>query len=367
MDVSFSLAIASPDERALRPSNSRLPSTDNSGPPIEGVEYAIVRFPSEEMDDTDRKLIMLLVEDPRMSYRQLTKRLGISRQAVHHRIRALAEMGLFRSMRAEVSFHYIDSPIVAIWGKSQIPSAQEILDKLGESEFTACVRIFGGQEILVMGGLRNLSDLDGYVDFVKRTAAIQNPTVGMMTFGDGINPEYYDGGRRKENYTELSPLDLKIISALKDDVRRPATKIAHDLGVSTKTVRRHLEAMKSDCSLDYYQPWDLTLGEDMSTVLYIHLRAGANKVTVARRLISKDPIHANYFRAFGNLPNFLLGLITSSRMNEIRNIIREIAEDDDVLAVIPNLLYFERSYLTWDLRAPMVSSRAKERLSGRRR
>jgi DNA-binding Lrp family transcriptional regulator len=316
------------------------------------------------MDDTDRKLIMLLTQEPRMSYRDLTERLKISRQAVHHRIRALADMGLFRSIRAEVSMHYVNCPIVAIWGRSKVPSTNEILDNLGESEFTACVRVFGGQELFVMGALRTLSDLNGYVEFVKRTAEILEPTVGMMTFGDGINPEYYDGGRRKEEYDELSPLDLRIIASLNGDVRKPTSQIARALGVSTKTVRRRLGAMRLDGSLDYYMPWDLTFGEDMSTVLYVHLRTGADKVAVARRLISKDPVHANYFRAFSNLPSFLLGLVTSNRMNEIRNIITRISEDEGVAAVIPNMLFFERTYVTWDLRDTRQILDARNRPAG---
>ena len=304
------------------------------------------------MDDTDRKLMLLIYEDPRMHYREIAKRLGISRQAVHHRMQALTKIGVFKRMRAAISLHYLDAVVVAIWGKSRTESVEETLDSLGESEFTGFVRVAGGNDLIVLGGLRNVSELDGYVEFVKRVAEMPEPTVGILSYGDGINPDYYDGGKRKQNYRDLSRLDLKIIASLQDDARKPIAKIAHEVGVSAKTVRRHLDIMRAEGSMDFDQPLDLTSGEDMFTMMFVNLRSGADKVKVARRLLSKDPVHVIYFRSFSNLPNFLFGLLSSDKMSEIRRLLREIGNDEDVLSVTPNLLYLERMYMTWDQKLP---------------
>jgi DNA-binding Lrp family transcriptional regulator len=299
------------------------------------------------MDDTDRKLMLLITENPRMTLRELAKRLGVSRQAVHHRMRGLTKMGVFRSMKAEVSMNYLDVPVVAVWGRSMAPSVEKALDRLGESELTISVRVAGASGFFVGGGLRNISELDGFVDFVKRAAAMPEPTVGILSFGDGINPEYFDGGRRRESYRELSAVDLKIIASLQDDARKPIPEIAKGIGVSPKTVRRHLDGMRAEGSLDFYQPWDLTSGEDFITLLQVTLRTGADKVRTARRLIAKDPLHL-FLRSFSNLPSFLIGALNLDKMTEIRKILKEIGEDEDVVSVTPNLLYFERSYMPWD-------------------
>ena len=299
------------------------------------------------MDDTDRKLMLLITENPRMTLRELAKRLGISRQAVHHRMQGLTRMGVFKSLKAEISLHYLDAPIVGVWGRSLAPSVEKTLDALGESEFTASARVAGANEFFVMGGLKSISDLDGYVEFVKRTAMIPEPTVGVMCFGDGVNPECFDGGSRRQSYRELSSIDLKIIASLQDDARKPIPDIAEGIGVSAKTVRRHLDSMRADGSLDFYQPWDLTSGKDMITLLQVDLRTGADKVRTARRLIAKDPLHL-FLRSFSNLPSFLVGALNLDKMTEIRRILKEIGEDEDVVSVTPNLLYFERSYTTWD-------------------
>ena len=323
-------------------------------------------FP-EEMDDTDRKLLLLIFGDPRMPLRELAKRLGVSRQAVHHRLRKLTRAGVFRHMRAAISLHYLDQPIVAIWGRSRNVSVNQVLDKLGESDLTAWARVAGGNEILVIGGLRSVADLDGYVHFVKEAAEMPEPTIGIMNFGDGINPECYNGGRRKDEYRRLTPLDLRIITALQEDARMPVARIAREVGVSAKTVRRHLEIMRSEGSLDFDEPWDLPPGEDMFTMLYVSLRGGADKIEVGRRLLKIDPVHLVVVRSFSNLPSFLLGLVSSDRMCVIRDILAKVAEDEDVSSVVPNLLYFERMYTTWDQKLPAALARYPEMAGARRR
>lgn len=314
----------------------------------------------EEMDDVDRMLVLLICENPRMQNRELAKRLGVSRQAVHHRMDALTKTGAFKRMKATVSANYVNAVPAAVWGRSKTTTIDETLDRLGENEFVGRVVVAGGNFLYVLGCLRDTSELDNYVEFVKRVGEIPEPTVGMATPNAGIMPDWIDGGNRKRIYKELSHLDLQIIASLKDDARKPIPVIARSLRVSAKTVRRHLENMRIDGSLDFDVPWDFPPGEDMFTVVHVTLRSDAEKSKVGKRLLSKDPIHAYYFRSFSNLPSFLLGLISSDKMSEIRKILREIGEDEDVLTVTPNLIYYERTYDNWFERLPAASTYCTE-------
>ncbi len=309
------------------------------------------------MDDTDRRLMLLLFEDPRMPVREVARRLCISRQAAHHRLRSLEDKGVFSSMTAAITANYLGIVTVTIWGTSRAKPVEKALARLGESEFTWCVRVAGGNELIVVGGLRDISELDGYVEFVKWVADMPEPTVGIACFGDGMNPEAYDGGRRGQTYNELSLLDLKIIAALSDDVRKPVAEIAKVVGAPQRTVRRHLKDMIADGSIDFDQPFDIPPGEDTFTLLHLIIKGSADKVKVARRLTSIDPIHLIYFRSFSNLPGVLVGLISSDSMAQIRGIIDRIRADDDVVSVTPNLLYHERSFRTWGHKLPMILTR----------
>jgi len=302
------------------------------------------------MDDTDRKLLLLISANPRAHLGELAKKLGISRQAVHHRIQFLTKIGVILGMTADISIYYLDAVPVMIFGRSKTASIEETLNRLGESEFSKIAVVAGCNFLYVRGDLRNISELDGYVEFVKRAAEMPEPTVGITCLDSGIPPDYVDGGKRKQSYEELSPLDLKIIASLKGNARRPIADIADMVGVSAKTVRRHLKDMISEGSLDLNVPWDPASGEDIYTIVHVNLRDGADKVEVGRKLLSKYPLV--FVRSFSNLPNLLLCALCSDKMTETRRILREINGDEDVLSMMFNLNYFERKYTTWRDKLP---------------
>ena len=307
------------------------------------------------MDDTDRKLLDLLNSEPRMHYREFAKRLGISTQAVHHRMQALTKSGVILGIYANVSIRYLGAVPVNIFGRSRTMSIDETLDKLGESELSSAAVVAGGNFLYVLGLLREISELDGYAEFVKRVGEMPEPTVGIYCLDAGLANDYLDGGKRKHSYRELTPLDLEIITSLKDDARKSIVDIAKEIGVSTKTVRRRLSDMISDGSLDFDVHWDPTSGGDIIIFLHVNLRDGADKGDVGRRLISKYcPLQLAYMRSFSNLPAFLLCILVSDKMTEIRKVLREIEEDKDVLAIMPNLRYRQRVYTPWRRRLPAV-------------
>lgn len=272
------------------------------------------------------------------------------------------KIGVFKNMSATVSLYYLDAVLVMVFGRSKTASIEETLDRLGESEFTSRVAVAGGNFLYVLGFLRDISELDSYLEFVKRAAEMPEPTVGIHCLDAGIMPDFVDGGKRKQSYKELSPLDLKIIASLKDNARRPIAEIADMVGVSAKTVRRHLGDMISEGSVDFDEPWDVTLGADMYTLMHVNLRDDADKAEVGRRMISKYPLNVIYVRSFSNLPGFLFGVLCSDKMTEIRKILGEIGDDKDVQSVTPNLLYIERTYTTaWDSKLPAVGIHPSEK------
>jgi DNA-binding Lrp family transcriptional regulator len=191
------------------------------------------------------------------------------------------------------------------------------------------------------------------------------PTVGIYCLDDGLSPYYYvdGGGKRKQSYKKLSPLDLRIVASLKDNARRPIAEIADMLGVSAKTVRRHLEDMMSEGSLDLSVPADLALGGDMFLVMHVSLRDGADKREVGRRLLSKYPFQDGYVRTHSNLPGLLSWVFWSDSMTEIRKVVREVGEDEDVQAVMLNFAYLERLYPNWRDKLPEVRALSSRKAS----
>lgn len=310
------------------------------------------------MDDADRKLLLLIGQNPRIHFRELAKRLGISRQAAHRRIQALTESGVIKPAMAGVSISYLDAVPLAISGKSMTESVEKTLDRLGESEFTRRVVVAGGNYLYVVGILRDISELDRYLEFVKRTAEMPEPEVGIYCLdNDGLMPYSVDGsGRRQLGNFELTPLDYKIVGALRDDARRPIAEIADFIGVSSKTVRRHLDKMISEGALDMNVPMDMSLGGDLFLVMHVNLKYGADKREVGRRLLARRYFQDQYIRTYSNNPSLLGWIFWSASMADVRRALSETGADADVQSVMLNFAYMERLYPTWRDRLPEMQA-----------
>jgi len=308
------------------------------------------------MDDSDRKLVRLIEENPRVHLRELAKRLGISTQAAHHRMQVLFEDWPLLMLSGCVSGSYLGAIPIAVFGRSEAPLAKEALDRLGEGEFTRAAIASSGNQFFVVGELRDISQLDGYTEFVRRAANMPAPTVGIYCLDDGLCPSYPIHGvsKLKPNCKRLTALDFMIIASLRDNARRPIADICDMVGASTRTVRRHLENMISDGSLTLEMRGDPTQGGDVEALVHVSLRDGADKMEVGRRLLSKYPFHITYIRTFSNLPLFLLCVFYGNKMAEILKVLSEIGGDPDVVAVMPNISCAYRVYETWRDRLPAI-------------
>ena len=162
--------------------------------------------------------------------------------------------------------------------------------------------------------------------------------------------------RRKRDYRELTELDLKIVASIKDDARRPVEEIADMVGASPKTVKRRLEDMISEGSLELHTRTDSYLCGDTCLIGHVVLRTGSDKVGVAKRLLSKHKFQEAYFRTYANLPGLIMLVFWSDKVAEIRQVIREISEDEDVTSVMMNFTYLQRMYATWRDRLPEVNT-----------
>jgi DNA-binding Lrp family transcriptional regulator len=317
---------------------------------------------SSKMDDTDRKLLMLIVTNPRISYHELSKSLGITKQAAFRRLHALKESGVIEGMTADISVSYLGAITVSVSGISNEPSVLKVFDRLGECEFTRRVIAGCGNYMFINGILRDLSELDEFVGFVKRAAKLRNVLIGTYAPDSGLMPNYVVDGiaNREPSYKKLTNLDLRIIMSLKEDVRKPANDIAQELGVSVKTVRKHLDDMISGGALDLHVRTDSPLAGDLMFVVHVTLREGADRAAVCRRLMSKYPFEDAFFVAYDNLPNLLGWIFWTGEMSHMRRIVTAVDEDEDVVALTPNLGYLMRIYSTWQDKLPQQLIQASE-------
>ena len=105
------------------------------------------RVPDRELDDADRRLLGVLVDDATVSYAELGERAGLSAPAAHERVKRLRKSGAIRRTAALIDPAALRKPLLAFvhvdtsgWGKtpelmaiSEHPEVEEIHSVAGDT------------------------------------------------------------------------------------------------------------------------------------------------------------------------------------------------------------------------------------------
>jgi DNA-binding Lrp family transcriptional regulator len=271
----------------------------------------------------------------RLSYRELAEKLDLSVNAVHKRIKAMTDSGIIRAFTAEISLAVFGAIRVLVFGRSDLESVDGVQEKLRKNDSIYWVLLGGGNYLYVGACVKEISQLNQYVSFVKNEAKIEDPVVAIMNTSTIKISE------------ALHPLDYQIIYSLRKDSRRPASDVAEELGVSAKTVHRRLERMLHQGAVELSIEWYPDASNDVFAMTHLKIKPAANNDSVGVSLMQKyNPNLITYF-SFSNLPNLLLGFVWANTLKELKGILERIHSEEVVESSMSNVPFTGYIFDTW--------------------
>lgn len=293
------------------------------------------------MDKTDIILVMQLLNNSRMSNRELAEKLNLSVNAVHKRIQTLKELGVIRKFTAKANLFSLGGVTIQIFGISTALSFEELPEKLHKNNCVYWVALAGGNYLYIGAYFQNLSELEPLVNFVIKEAQMPNPTVGIVSspFTGHIIPF-------PAHDTVLSTLDKKIIRSLHDDSRKAISDIAEELGMSAKTIRRRLTNMMEHYLIDLSLEWYPDASNDIITILHLHLKPNTEKKNI-HQILGKYMPNLLFCWSFSNLSNELMAVVWTNTMKELKEIQEQLVKENMFESIIPNILYVGYIFETW--------------------
>jgi Lrp/AsnC family leucine-responsive transcriptional regulator len=125
------------------------------------------------LDETNRRILAELADDPRLSMSALGRRIGMSAPAVTERVQRLERLGVIRGYRLDIDPGALGYPIAA-WvrvrpalGHGKI--AEQIAAR--QPEVVECHRITGEDCLLMRVQVRDVADLDRVLEGWQEHAA----------------------------------------------------------------------------------------------------------------------------------------------------------------------------------------------------
>jgi DNA-binding Lrp family transcriptional regulator len=287
------------------------------------------------MDRTDVSLCLFLMSDSRVPYHELASKLGLSINAVHKRIAAMTKMGIIRAFTAHPSLVSLGAVTVWVYGRSEAEHPGELHTVLGADDHTYWVANSGGGFVYVGGYLRDVSELDAYVDSVKKVGEITEPVVGIM-------PSF--GLRKRES---LRPLDYQILGSLRKDSRKPVTDVATEVNASAKTIHRRLEWMVEKQLVDFTIEFYPDASNDIVSLCHMETARGFERQKVLESLRAKFSQNTLVEVLFSNLPNSIALILWTNSMKQMEDLREKIGETEGVRSPLLNVLQIGYIFDTW--------------------
>jgi DNA-binding Lrp family transcriptional regulator len=292
------------------------------------------------MDEIDIRLCLKLLQNSRIPYSELADCLGLSVPAVHKRIQNLQNLGVIRSFTAKLSGAALRMSTVIVYGTSNSNSMDDLRKTVGKHELTYWVAIAGGNLVYVGAYLKDISQLDSFVSFLKEEASMPNPAVVIMAVP--LFSKKVDSADMA-----LSGLDYRVISSLHRDSRKAVSDVAAELGVSSKTVSRRLSRLVELGLIELSIEWYPDVSDDIISLFHLNLKSSAERSAVGYSLMKRYSPNALFFWTCINLPNVLILAIWTRNMKELKTIRERLQTEDSIESSVPNVLYTGYVFETW--------------------
>ncbi len=138
----------------------------------------------EDVDDIDRSIVRLLLDDGRMSYTDLGRETGLSTSAVHQRVRRLEERGVLRGYAAIVDADAVGLPLTAFISIRPIdPSApDDAPERLRDvAEIEACHSVAGDESYILKVRVQTPAELEVLLARIRAQAGVSTRTTIVLS------------------------------------------------------------------------------------------------------------------------------------------------------------------------------------------
>ena len=296
------------------------------------------------MDEIDLKIILLLMNNSRLSYREISDYLDLSVNAIYKRIQNLIELNIIQQFTARLKPYAVGATYIFAFGQSHSQDLNALISNLGEHDNTWQI-MFSSRNYLYIGGmLENIHQLDTYSSFVSKAAEIQSPKIGLLSGVQYNSPVPYIVPKSKS--LSYDKLDLNIIRAMHKDSRKPISEIADDVNSTSNTVRRRLTRMIEEGIIDLSINFNPEESSDIFAFFQILINTSVDKLEFANYLNKKYDPNLFYCWTFSNLPNLIVCWVWSNSMKELTQLVDDIKKENIesiLFDIMSKVIYFD----TW--------------------
>lgn len=131
------------------------------------------------LDDLDRRIVEILVDDARISLKELAQRVGLSSPSTSERLKRLEERGVIRAFTVEVDPAALGYTLQAIVRIRPLPGKLHVVQDLIQQipQFCECDKVTGDDCFVGRLHIRSIDELDQILDRIADKAETSSSIV----------------------------------------------------------------------------------------------------------------------------------------------------------------------------------------------
>lgn len=142
------------------------------------------------IDDIDRRIVDILVDDARISLKDLAARVQLSAPSVSDRLRRLEDRGVIRAFTVDIDPRALGYMLQAIVRIRPLPGQLHVVEKLIQDipAFTECDKVTGDDCFIARLHLRAIDELDPILERIVEKAETNTAIVKMQPIRRRLPP-----------------------------------------------------------------------------------------------------------------------------------------------------------------------------------
>jgi DNA-binding Lrp family transcriptional regulator len=183
------------------------------------------------LDSIDMGILRDLRGNCRTTYQVMSRRYGVTANAVRNRVERLLERGIISDFVLLLSPAMADySPFLALAYSSGSLNDETFVNEVGNHRLVSRVGFDSYGSCVIIGGYRIPDDLSEFSQFIRAFKNVRDCEIHPLPTTRG-------------GVTELSTLYLKVIKSLREDPRKPIASISKESGLTSRRVRSILNKL----------------------------------------------------------------------------------------------------------------------------
>lgn len=203
------------------------------------------------MDDIDKRIILELDSDCRMTYKTMADKLGLSATAIKKRITKLLDTGVIDRYIATLRLEMINADaLLAIVQTDGSEFQEEIIDQMGKNPAifqVSSVACGKGGLYSVYAVTKGLSALSDFGTYLRTLESVINTEIHVLI---------YPRGKK----VHLTKTQLRVLQQLVDNPRMSIVDIAELVGMTARRVRRTITELQEGGGINFAIFWNLGKG-----------------------------------------------------------------------------------------------------------